>query len=72
VIDPATAERIAWLGLSDILVFFAILLVAFAYVWKRGDLDWVRAVTRARVSGATRRDSTGTSRAAARSRNLLA
>jgi NADH-quinone oxidoreductase subunit A len=66
VIDPATAERIAWLGLSDILVFFAIRLVAVAYVWKRGDLDWVRAVTRARVSGATRRDSTGTATSAPR------
>jgi NADH-quinone oxidoreductase subunit A len=27
-------------------VFFAVLMVGFAYVWKRGDLDWVRAVTR--------------------------
>jgi NADH-quinone oxidoreductase subunit A len=25
--------------------FFAILLVGFAYVWSRGDLDWVRAVS---------------------------
>jgi len=23
---------------------FAVLLVAFAFVWRRGDLDWVRAV----------------------------
>jgi NADH-quinone oxidoreductase subunit A len=27
------------------LAFFAILLVGFAYVWHRGDLDWVRAVS---------------------------
>ena len=33
-------------GLADILVFFGVLLVGFAYVWKRGDLDWVRAMTR--------------------------
>ncbi|MFM8221457.1 MAG: NADH-quinone oxidoreductase subunit A [Planctomycetaceae bacterium] len=66
IIDPATAERIAWLGLSDILVFFAILLVAFAYVWKRGDLDWVRAISRARVAGATRRDANGISSPAPR------
>ena len=32
---------------ADIAVFFAVLMVGFAYVWKRGDLDWVRAVTRA-------------------------
>jgi NADH-quinone oxidoreductase subunit A len=31
---------------ADIAVFFAVLLVGFAYVWKRGDLDWVRAMTR--------------------------
>ena len=30
-------------------VFFAVLLVGFAYVWKRGDLDWVRAVSRERA-----------------------
>ena len=27
----------------DILVFFGVLLVGFAYLWKRGDLDWVRS-----------------------------
>ncbi|MEM1062911.1 MAG: hypothetical protein AAGJ97_11350, partial [Planctomycetota bacterium] len=26
------------------LVFFGVLLVGFAYIWKRGDLDWVRVV----------------------------
>lgn len=40
----ATASKIAWTSLADIGVFFAVLLVGFAYVWKRGDLDWVRAV----------------------------
>ncbi|MCY2964893.1 MAG: NADH-quinone oxidoreductase subunit A [Planctomycetota bacterium] len=50
VITPATAETLVWTGLGDILVFFSVLLVAFAYVWKRGDLDWVRAVTSARRS----------------------
>lgn len=28
----------------DMAFFFAVLLVGFAYVWFRGDLDWVRAV----------------------------
>jgi NADH-quinone oxidoreductase subunit A len=32
----------------DIAVFFAVLMVGFAYVWRRGDLDWVRAVTHER------------------------
>ncbi len=42
-----TADAAHWLGITglfDILVFFGVLLVGFAYVWKRGDLDWVRAV----------------------------
>lgn len=39
-----TAMQIGWLGFWDIFVFFSVLLVGFAYVWKRGDLDWVRAV----------------------------
>jgi NADH-quinone oxidoreductase subunit A len=43
---PAEAAlTLGWVGLVDILVFFGVLLVGFAYVWKRGDLDWVRAMT---------------------------
>ncbi|HXY36635.1 MAG TPA: NADH-quinone oxidoreductase subunit A [Planctomycetaceae bacterium] len=45
-ISSGAAFRLAALTFFDILVFFAVLLVGFAYVWKRGDLDWVRAVTR--------------------------
>ncbi len=33
------------MALFDILVFFGVLLVGFAYLWKRGDLAWVRSVT---------------------------
>ena len=44
VISSATAFQLGLTGLADILVFFGVLLVGFAYVWKRGDLDWVRAV----------------------------
>jgi NADH-quinone oxidoreductase subunit A len=39
------ARTIAATSLADIAVFFAVLMVGFAYVWKRGDLNWVRAVT---------------------------
>jgi NADH-quinone oxidoreductase subunit A len=42
------AEKLALTSIADIGVFFGVLLVGFAYVWKRGDLDWVRAVTRHR------------------------
>ncbi|PQO35411.1 NADH-quinone oxidoreductase subunit A [Blastopirellula marina] len=38
------ARSLLWTCLADIGVFFAVLLMGFAYVWKRGDLDWVRAV----------------------------
>jgi NADH-quinone oxidoreductase subunit A len=39
------ARSLAWLALGDILVFFGVLLVGFAYLWKRGDLEWVRSVS---------------------------
>ncbi len=37
------ARQLALVTIVDIAVFFAVLLVGFAYVWNRGDLDWVRA-----------------------------
>ncbi len=40
-----TAVALSWMSFADIAVFFAVLLVGFAYVWRRGDLDWVRATT---------------------------
>jgi NADH-quinone oxidoreductase subunit A len=42
-ISAETALTLGWASVIDIAVFFAVLLVGFAYVWKRGDLDWVRA-----------------------------
>jgi NADH-quinone oxidoreductase subunit A len=42
----AGGKQLAWVTIVDILIFFAVLLVGFAYVWRRGDLDWVRAITR--------------------------
>jgi NADH-quinone oxidoreductase subunit A len=35
----------ALVSMIDLGVFFAVLLVGFAFVWRRGDLDWVRAVS---------------------------
>ncbi len=60
--DPATsAERstsiiregsrqLALITIVDIAIFFAVLLVGFAYVWKRGDLNWVRAYRRSQMA----------------------
>ncbi len=44
------AQQLALFSLFDILVFFAVLMVGFAYVWYRGDLDWVRAYRRPQPS----------------------
>jgi NADH-quinone oxidoreductase subunit A len=54
VVTAESAHLLAMTGFFDILVFFGVLLVGFAYVWKRGDLDWVRAmINQARQSGST-------------------
>jgi NADH-quinone oxidoreductase subunit A len=44
-----SARTLALFSLADIGAFFAILMVGFAYVWRRGDLDWVRAVSNERA-----------------------
>ena len=36
------AGKLALAAMLDIGLFFAVLLVGFAYLWKRGDLDWGR------------------------------
>src|SRR5207248_1763471 len=33
--SPAAARQLAWLAFADIMVFFAVLLVGFAYLWRR-------------------------------------
>jgi NADH-quinone oxidoreductase subunit A len=53
----ATAKAglvLARTAVVDMLAFFAVLLVGFAYVWYRGDLDWVRAVSSERATVASR------------------
>jgi hypothetical protein len=48
-ISQDAARSWAWIAFADILVFFSVLMVGFAYLWKRGDLDWVRSVTHSAV-----------------------
>lgn len=43
----AAAQTLTWGLFADILVFFAVLMVGFAYVWSRGDLNWVRTTVNA-------------------------
>jgi NADH-quinone oxidoreductase subunit A len=45
----AAGRRLAWIAFVDILVFFGVLLVGYAYLWRRGDLDWVRSTEGERV-----------------------
>ena len=41
--DPAAMNALATLAFVELLAFFGVLLVGFAYLWKRGDLEWVRS-----------------------------
>jgi NADH-quinone oxidoreductase subunit A len=34
------AGHLVWFGLAEMLVFMAILLAGFVYVWKKGALQW--------------------------------
>ena len=52
-IDAAAAFHFAWISMIDLLIFFGVLLVGFAYLWKRGDIDWVRSITAERIAGET-------------------
>ena len=47
--DPGTAYPLALLAFVDILVFFGVLLVGFAYLWRRGDINWVRSTAAEKV-----------------------
>lgn len=38
----AQGRGLSLVAMADMLVFFGVLLVGFAYVWWRGDLDWIR------------------------------
>ena len=35
-------KQMGWMAIAEMMTFVAILLVGFAYVWVKGDLDWVR------------------------------
>jgi NADH-quinone oxidoreductase subunit A len=41
--NQKAAKNFAWLGFADILLFFGVLMVGFAYLWRRGDIDWIRS-----------------------------
>jgi NADH-quinone oxidoreductase subunit A len=41
--NRANASGLGWLAFLELAVFFGVLLVGFAYLWRRGDLAWVRS-----------------------------
>jgi NADH-quinone oxidoreductase subunit A len=46
----SASRELSWLAFGEIFVFFGVLLVGFAYLWKRGDLAWVRSTLAERPS----------------------
>lgn len=50
VLTPSSASALAFGALCDVGVFFVVLLVGFAYLWRCGDLEWVRAVGHPRTA----------------------
>lgn len=52
--DKAGALTLAWIAFIDILFFFGVLLVGFVYLWKRGDLEWVRSMAAQKPAGEKR------------------
>lgn len=48
VVLQQEGRRLAWTAFAAINVFFVVLLIGFAYEWKTGAFDWVRAVSRER------------------------
>ncbi|MFO0935171.1 MAG: NADH-quinone oxidoreductase subunit A [Gemmataceae bacterium] len=42
--SPVVSHRFASFAFAEMGLFFAILLVGFAYLWSRGDLEWVRSL----------------------------
>ena len=48
--ESSAAHQLAVIAFIDILVFFGVLLVGYAYLWKRGDLAWVRSTAAERMA----------------------
>jgi NADH-quinone oxidoreductase subunit A len=40
------SPMLAWVAFFELLLFIAILVVGLAWVWARGDLEWVKTLSR--------------------------
>jgi NADH-quinone oxidoreductase subunit A len=38
----ATDARWGWISLTEMFIFLGILILGLAYVWRKGDLDWIK------------------------------
>ena len=45
------AEGQGWFALAEFVIFIAILLLGLAYVWRKGDLEWIRSINSPRGAG---------------------
>jgi NADH-quinone oxidoreductase subunit A len=43
-------QRLGWLAFVEAFIFIVILLAGLAYLWKEGDLEWVRTLQDRKVS----------------------
>ena len=34
------ARQLGWFGFVEMLVFLSILMLGFAYIWRKGGLEW--------------------------------
>jgi NADH-quinone oxidoreductase subunit A len=59
-LDARTAYLAAALVFAEFVVFFGVLMVGFAYLWRRGDLEWVRGMVDAREVPSERKETSGT------------
>ena len=57
------AQTLLALATIEVLVFFLILLIAYAYEWRLGALDWVRALTEEHRQPAAERKTPGSDQA---------
>ncbi len=51
-LELAGFHQLMWASAIAVSFFFVVLLIGFAYEWKTGALDWVRAVTRPSIDAA--------------------
>jgi NADH-quinone oxidoreductase subunit A len=45
-LEVAGLQHLMWISAISVAIFFVVLLVGFAYEWRTGALDWVRALVK--------------------------